>query len=892
MLIISLKNKCIYISRAPDYREMADNLDETSTGSRSRSHTSRSPASSPKAGSRNNAAKQLTKKNRLGLTPPKRIDVANTAVADELLVSQNLLFLQQDDYYKAQEHIQLLSGEVDNLKVVVKKKQDLINRLQQGISDRDVKIEELKLEVKNVHVERSAFKVLEDQNTSLISKVTNTGQKLEDTQIELKNKVAEGKDIRDYSDKKVADAIKTEVMLQATIQQITYNLSIAEKSKDLAENEQNKLKNQMVDLSKHLQMVSETSKEQLYRSRVTEYRTLKRLDDMTEKMTIEKDEKEMLKDTVQMASMRGDVLSHRLGDALDQADHQQLMVQSIVRQVENSNDALRGREKVFEKQNMHLTAQLKISQMAVADMIRRYKIAQDELEKEKIEIYSLKQKLKPKKKGEIRNNNDDDDDNVTTKNNKMKRPPGMAGSTTANANKIYMEKLANLTSESLSQTFPREPYLANSVSNSILEGVGSTDLSVYGGNTSKHTRNKIINNNSANNWEDDGASGSAMSDYKAFIQDLDEKSQHSAGTFNTQRIGGDNGSYAEPDGSVASIGGLSGGKTMFYDGGSVVGSQASVGSFQPMNGSLSGGGSVYGGGSSVVGGGYHDSRGSGTTTFTPDGRGGLTTAPSNQGWVSSNHQQQQQQQQQQLDELPQSLKEQESQALGKANLLAAYLRLMISYQNTPNGTSTAASNGRFPQLTATNGSASSLSIVDLQRCELSDDEMKQIIDLLRLLSIRHINMIDLRYNHFSGKSVDVFAAYIVGIAGSDLTRHVTGQPLDIDLRYNNLSKKAIERLLGKIRMTPRPEVKLVQTDGDGQIILLYGINKVLVRIDCRNNTEKVTKLSLKERLSLGSSMSGKLDIAYPGDDLAARNPNYFEGTIYPRDSILNAVSYD
>ena len=48
------------------------------------------------------AEKDIPKTNRLGLPPPKRIDVANTAVADELLTAQKLLYLQQDDYYKAQ----------------------------------------------------------------------------------------------------------------------------------------------------------------------------------------------------------------------------------------------------------------------------------------------------------------------------------------------------------------------------------------------------------------------------------------------------------------------------------------------------------------------------------------------------------------------------------------------------------------------------------------------------------------------------------------------------------------------------------------------------------------------------------------------------------------------
>ena len=148
---------------------------------------------------------------------------------------------------------------------------------------------------------------------------------------------------------------------------------------------------------------------------------------------------------------------------------------------------------------------------------------------------------------------------------------------------------------------------------------------------------------------------------------------------------------------------------------------------------------------------------------------------------------------------------------------------------------------------------------------------------------------DFRYNYFSMKSVDTIAAFVVGIAGVDLLRQ---SPLEIDLRHNKLSKKAIERLCGKIRMTPRSEVKLVQLDDNGETILLYGVNKCLLRIDCRNNTGKDSKPSLKERLHLGSNITNDLEVAFPGDDIAARNPAYFEGTIYPRDEILKSVSYE
>ena len=74
------------------------------------------------------------------------------------------------------------------------------------------------------------------------------------------------------------------------------------------------------------------------------------------------------------------------------------MVESIVRQVEDANDALRRRETQLEKENLHVTAQLKVSQMAVADMIRRYKLLENSLEEAKKEIRDMKQAGKPRER--------------------------------------------------------------------------------------------------------------------------------------------------------------------------------------------------------------------------------------------------------------------------------------------------------------------------------------------------------------------------------------------------------------------------------------------------------------------------------------------------------------
>ena len=83
------------------------------------------------------------------------------------------------------------------------------------------------------------------------------------------------------------------------------------------------------------------------------------------------------------------MLQNRLANILEKGEDHQLMVESIVRQVEDANDALRKRETQLEKENLNVSSQLKVSQMAVADMLRRYKLVEKALEEANKEIHTI-----------------------------------------------------------------------------------------------------------------------------------------------------------------------------------------------------------------------------------------------------------------------------------------------------------------------------------------------------------------------------------------------------------------------------------------------------------------------------------------------------------------------
>ena len=107
------------------------------------------------------------------------------------------------------------------------------------------------------------------------------------------------------------------------------------------------------------------------------------------------------------------------------------------------------------------------------------------------------------------------------------------------------------------------------------------------------------------------------------------------------------------------------------------------------------------------------------------------------------------------------------------------------------------------------------------------------------------------------------------------------------IRLNNchLTPSAIDKLGLLIRKTPRAEVKLVDFEDSNTVICLYGVNKCLLKIDCKRNDGKPGKPSLKERLSLGSNLADKLDFSFPGDVPPV-------GQIYPRDEIMKYHGMD
>lgn len=102
---------------------------------------------------------------------------------------------------------------------------------------------------------------------------------------------------------------------------------------------------------------------------------------------------------------------------------------------------------------------------------------------------------------------------------------------------------------------------------------------------------------------------------------------------------------------------------------------------------------------------------------------------------------------------------------GKRCLLVKHLRHLVTLHNTFNLPSTLRSNS-----------------LDLSRCALTDDDLVHVIEWLRLMSIKDINMIDFRSNVLTGRGASMMATWLLSLDPVDLTDRAA--PLEIDFKHN------------------------------------------------------------------------------------------------------------
>lgn len=143
------------------------------------------------------------------------------SLRSELSAAQGVLTLQMQDNYRYQDHIKILNGEIDALRLMLEDKQVTINNLNNTVVQKDDRIAELEALLYENRIERHAFKTFEHQNILLLGELKETKEKMEELEVEVRFL----RDLKDdrllYDEEKIKMVAEMEIKLNG--QQYSYN---------------------------------------------------------------------------------------------------------------------------------------------------------------------------------------------------------------------------------------------------------------------------------------------------------------------------------------------------------------------------------------------------------------------------------------------------------------------------------------------------------------------------------------------------------------------------------------------------------------------------------------------------------------------------------------------
>lgn len=286
----------------------------------------------------------------------------------ELKAAQDVLAMQQQECYRFQEHVQIIEAELDSVQDLLKQKQLKINELSNIILEKDDKISNLNALLDENRVDRHALKGFETQNLSLFTKIKEKAKSVEELEIELRFLKENFDDKSDYNDDRAKRVAAQDIILTSTLNSMqkdlaTANNTIAQRDEEIA-----LLKQQMASLRAAAWLSEEHRRDEVARSRQSEYRTLAKLQQVQDEYFRSNDANELLLDTVQLKTKRGNMLQRQLNRTVDTLEESQDLFGRVVDQVETRSAFTRANEHQLLRENQNLQAQIQMLQLALQQL--------------------------------------------------------------------------------------------------------------------------------------------------------------------------------------------------------------------------------------------------------------------------------------------------------------------------------------------------------------------------------------------------------------------------------------------------------------------------------------------------------------------------------------------
>jgi hypothetical protein len=193
--------------------------------------------------------------------------------------------------------------------------------------------------------------------------------------------------------------------------------------------------------------------------------------------------------------------------------------------------------------------------------------------------------------------------------------------------------------------------------------------------------------------------------------------------------------------------------------------------------------------------------------------------------------------------------------------------------------------------------------IDLSHCQVTDEDMPNVIEWLRVLSCKASQEIVFRNNKITEIGFRLLMIWMIALSREEILR---SKPLLLDLRYNLISDEAILNSLNQIKALERKEISLTAAEGDGKIIVVYAPsgmissgtvgeealksrararddkngntfgNQCVIRIDCRHNSDgNSVNLTRKKSLLIQGIADSIYDnkLLYSGTPLDTETPS-------------------
>lgn len=294
-----------------------------------------------------------------------------TALANEIEARNKLIAIEKEQNIKSITQIGLMDGEISDLKAIIERKQDEINKLIEQSLAKDDEIVMLKKEIEFNRIERKSFKIQEDQNKELFLTFDQCRKERDELRAQLFATKNDLEQILLAKDSSKEEVLKKEVQrdieignLKKQIEDLQINVNSV-----LADCDFYKRKCERLEKEKKLE--SEVKLDKIARLHLAQYQSLQRNDELNLELCKVQDDFEQLTQDYVVLCNQEDVIQKHLQKSLKLSTNSFETMTTVVDQAQQQCYEYSAEVRRLQKKNLELQESLAYTKKAIDILIVR-----------------------------------------------------------------------------------------------------------------------------------------------------------------------------------------------------------------------------------------------------------------------------------------------------------------------------------------------------------------------------------------------------------------------------------------------------------------------------------------------------------------------------------------